>query len=419
MKAISICPGNFVHIEHICMDDSQGRIGRSRARNIAVRTACDRGMDWLFFIDADDLMAPNAFEIASLLSGQYDAIWGKICSFDHATNQIDERPGQLGETTHLYDIVFNDPYLTLQMGHFVKSEIAATSTFDEAMDTGEDFDYYLRIWKQYRCIRLDAPLFINRRGFHSGGPRSADGADWREAVHGVIDRFCDQDKPVTSFIKYDSEIRFQIRNPFDIIQRQLIMGDFFEIDELEFIRSMITTNACILEVGANIGNHIVYYSRFTSCDRIIAIEPNPEAIAILNNNLQLNGIKNVDTSRLGVGVGDRNARYRLETRENNLGATQLVEDTSGEIRAVRIDDIIDEDIDFIKIDVENMELEVLDGARELIRASKPQILIEVMNGNLEKFQDMIAEIGYRITTTFRNVNAANFFIEPIDAGGNR
>lgn len=409
VRALSVSSGNFSHVEHISVDDSLGRIGRSYARNIAVRAAYERGIDWIFFIDADDLMAPNAFEIASLLSNQYDAIWGKICSFEHTNNQIDERPGQLGETTHLHDIAFNDPYLTLQMGHFIRTEIAIANPFNEHMDTGEDFDYYLRVWNKYRCIRTNALLFINRRGLHSSGPKSANGGDWRIAVENVIDRFCEENEPVTSFYKYDCEIRFLIRNPFDIIQRQLICKDFFEINELEYIRHRIAENTSILEVGANIGNHIVYYSKFTTCGKVIAIEPNPEAIEILKKNLELNNIGNVDIHQLGAGANK--ARFRLKTRQNNLGATQLLEDADGEIEVARLDDIIHEQIDFIKIDVENMELEVLDGAMLLIDTYRPQILIEVMNSNLDEFHALISRMDYKVTKSFKYVNASNFFIE--------
>ena len=409
-KAIDICPGSFVHIEHIFIDDSLGKMGRSHARNIAVRTAYDRGIDWIFFIDADDLMAPNAFEIASLLADQYDAIWGKICSFDHTNNRIDEREGQLGETTHLHDILFNDPYLTLQMGHFVRTKIALANPFNEQMDTGEDFDYYLRVWNKYRCIRINAILFINRRGFHSSGPRSANGSDWRTAVVNVIDRFCEDHEPVTSFSKYNVEVKFLIRNPFDLIQRQLLYKDFFEIKELEFIKNRIVKNACILEVGANIGNHIVYYSKFTSCTKIIAIEPNPDAIAILKKNLQLNDINNVNIQQIGAGAD--NSRFRLKTKQNNLGATSLVRDVSGDIQVAKLDDITKEHIDFIKIDVENMELDVLEGAKGLIKRNNPLILIEVMNANVDNFKEFLTEINYKIIKTFKNVNASNFFIEP-------
>ena len=40
----------------------------------------------------------------------------------------------------------------------------------------------LEIWKKYRCLKCESTFFINVRGNHSGGPKSADGQEWRVAV---------------------------------------------------------------------------------------------------------------------------------------------------------------------------------------------------------------------------------------------
>ena len=48
-----------------------GRWRRARAR-----AARDAGADWIFFIDADDLMTPRAFSIFSRYADQFDAVWG-------------------------------------------------------------------------------------------------------------------------------------------------------------------------------------------------------------------------------------------------------------------------------------------------------------------------------------------------------
>ena len=79
-----------------------------------------------------------------------------------------------------------DPYITIQMGHFIRTSIAVKNKFNEAMNTGEDFDYYLRIWEASHCIKIMDPIFINRRGLHSTGLKSADGKMWRENVDSKI-----------------------------------------------------------------------------------------------------------------------------------------------------------------------------------------------------------------------------------------
>jgi hypothetical protein len=86
----------------------------------------------------------------------------------------------------LAEVLLHDPYLTLQMGHFVRAAVAAQHPFDTDMNTGEDFDYYLRLWEKHRCRKVRDVFFVNRRGQHSSGPRSADGNQWRVAVERLL-----------------------------------------------------------------------------------------------------------------------------------------------------------------------------------------------------------------------------------------
>jgi len=154
----------------------------SRCRNSGVRAAAEQQVDWIFFLDADDLMAPQAFALASPYLLEYDAVWGLIYSFDHNRSRPAERPGQLKTINDVTDLLSVDPFLTLQIGHFVRTRVALTTPFDPSLDAGEDFDYYLRVWAKYRCVKTPYPFFFNRRGLHSTGPRSADGRQWRMAV---------------------------------------------------------------------------------------------------------------------------------------------------------------------------------------------------------------------------------------------
>src|ERR1019366_1934281 len=55
--------GPFSQLEFHFIDDGRGALGRSKARNVGAHAARDAGADWIFFLDADDLMTPRAFSI--------------------------------------------------------------------------------------------------------------------------------------------------------------------------------------------------------------------------------------------------------------------------------------------------------------------------------------------------------------------
>ena len=184
--------GPFESIERIPVYDLEGKLGRSAARNIGIGLAEDMGCDWIFFLDADDLMAEDAFKNVVNLVHIYDAIWGLICEAPNGRlDLVKIRENQLTRATSITEILNTDPFLTLQMGFFVRTSTALQIKFDEVLDTGEDFKFYLSCWQKFRCVKEAFFLFVNVRGNHSIGPRAANGAMWRATVTQLINEVRD------------------------------------------------------------------------------------------------------------------------------------------------------------------------------------------------------------------------------------
>lgn len=183
-QACAHSQGPFDDVQFIRMEDPDGEFGRSLSRNMGVLEAHETGANWIFFLDADDLMLEHALEAMEDYVN-YDAVWGQIYDVKPGENFARRRIEQV-PVDSITDVLNYDPYLTLQMGHFVRTEIAVDNPFDTNMDAGEDFEYYLRLWKSYSCVKSDRIFFINRRGLTSQGPKSANGAIWRKNVQKVI-----------------------------------------------------------------------------------------------------------------------------------------------------------------------------------------------------------------------------------------
>ncbi len=181
--------GSFSEFMPIRIDDLDGRLGRSKTRNSGIKKAVEHGAEWIFFLDADDIMSPPAFEYVSPYLSDYDAIWGSTWVIEKCETEAKERPNQLPFLYSIEDVLSCDPFVTLQMGHFIKTSVALSTQFNETLNTGEDFDFYLRVWKKYRCIKISLPFFYNRRGYHSKGPRSATGHEWRQNVENIMRRY--------------------------------------------------------------------------------------------------------------------------------------------------------------------------------------------------------------------------------------
>lgn len=173
--------GPFDSVKIKAVDDTKGEMGRSAARNYGIKNS---KADWLFFLDADDVMYPKAMRnVLPFTDGErYDAAWGRItelkegCMFDRF---------QMPAINSYQELLQIDPYYTLQMGFFVKRKVMPL--FDESMNTGEDWKAYLHLWSNHKCVKVDFPFMANRRGYHSTGPKSANGRQWMESVHKQIE----------------------------------------------------------------------------------------------------------------------------------------------------------------------------------------------------------------------------------------
>ena len=175
--------GPFDAVELFPVYDLNGELGRSKARNLGVERAHAAGCDWVFFLDADDLLFDEAFKSVTDLVHTHDAIWGLICEAPHGRlDAVQRRPDQMPATTSIDDLLMFDPCLSIQMGAFVRTALALEIRFDESMDTGEDFKFYLACWTKYKCVKEKFFLFVKVQGNHSTGSRSTEDVMWRQAV---------------------------------------------------------------------------------------------------------------------------------------------------------------------------------------------------------------------------------------------
>ena len=413
-QASAAARGPFTQVEFIKIDQLPDELGPSVARNRGVELAQRAGAEWIFFLDARDVLDVGAFaNVAASLQG-YDAIWGAIHELDADESRGVLRPGQLLEISRIDEVLANAPFNTLQIGHFVKTAVALATPFDPARGAAAEFDYYLRLWSQYRCVKIAQPFYHERRGAHAAD--AARGVERSAAVERLI---CDKcaELDFRAEFTYRGEIfRFCVVNPFDLIHGSFLKGRFFELPELEFVEEWVGPAATIVEVGAYVGNHVVYYSRFMRPRNIIVLEPNPEAIALLRRNLAANAVSVADVSRLGVGAAAAAASYDLVCEGGaNRGATRLVRAQAGAVKSAPLDDLIQSKVDFIKIDVEGMELEVLAGASRVIAESRPKILIEVFRAQIPRFKDWLGQHRYDVRRQFDYVHAVNYLIEPAGA----
>ena len=201
----------------------------------------------------------------------------------------------------------------------------------------------------------------------------------------------------------------------DPIQNAWRRGEFFEEEELGTLSDNIKDGAHIIDIGANVGNHALYFATRMNAARVVVAEPNPLALAPLVANVVINDLTDViDLGALGVGLSDQSqGGFGMKRHDKNLGATKMFEGR-GALEVHRGDDLFaDEAPDLIKIDVEGMEMKVLSGLEETISKHRPMILIEVDGENDADFAAWFASHEYDVINEIRHSRKnCNYILRP-------
>lgn len=211
---------------------------------------------------------------------------------------------------------------------------------------------------------------------------------------------------IYTFLFEKEKVSFFLPYRKDLIEQTIIAkGSFFEISELKKVRPFVPKNAVYVDIGANVGNHLVFFGLFSDLKKIYAFEPNPDLFPILSKNVDLNELSPITTlyqnaigsrQSKGVLVGSTNPDDTFYTDKS----VQVTDD--GNVQILPLDDIIKEKVDFIKIDVEGMEIEVLKGSLNRISADKPIIFIE--SDKISEVLKILGPYGYYIEKPLANLN---------------
>jgi len=156
--------------------------------------------------------------------------------------------------------------------------------------------------------------------------------------------------------------------------------------EIEAIKSLVTPTSWFIDIGANIGTHTIGVSPYVN--RVIAFEPDPDNFDILVKNISTCGCKNVTPTHLAISD-----KFGEVATQFDYGKTKLVPGKA--IKTASLDMIGLPQIDFVKMDVEGMELEVLQGMSATLEGFKPHLLIEMQDPvQYSNVYDLLKEKNY-------------------------
>lgn len=378
-------------------EDGPAENAHARANGVARALVSDA--QWILHLECDECLHPSAFKLLAPALAPYDAMWGAIEVQDaQGTPQIPKASRfSCQDRVNALHMALN---WWVGRSHMVSAEIARRYSIPKCASVDWYARYLLNLWSNVRCLKMAHPLTTTtvlpklsmaERQYLLDELEKA--PEWIPVSHGGR----------------NFRLPFTGRNP--TLERQQLRGLFYEINELEALRSHVPTGATIIDVGANTGNHTVFFAGVMLAKRVIPIEGNPQTCDVLRQTIAANKLDAVDCSKLGIVAGRMQTKANLVTgTRGHLGTARFNENTLGKLPVLPLDALVDEAVNLIKIDVEGRELDVLNGARRIIHQYRPIIFIEVRDENVSYFLRLVAELDYSVIEIFPDEDYSNYVL---------
>lgn len=202
-------------------------------------------------------------------------------------------------------------------------------------------------------------------------------------------------------------MRFHMPSPrqFDCF-REIYLHGVWEPEVTQAVREFVRPGMTVALVGADVGYYVLLAASLNLTGTIFAVEPFPEHFRTLEQNVRENGLTAVRLLNIAAGSSDGTARLVNPGTESRLDRSGGVDGIEVVVR--RLDDVLaaelhsGQSLDFVQINVEGAELDVLKGMETVIARDRPTLLIELHGPYLPRFGtskpevlQWLADRGYR------------------------
>jgi FkbM family methyltransferase len=191
-----------------------------------------------------------------------------------------------------------------------------------------------------------------------------------------------------------------------------------ELNTVNEFKRLIKDGDTIIEIGGHIGYFSTYFARLVGSNgRVFVFEPSKSNLSYLHRNISLlpNDLKIiVDVIEKGAGSVNESLEFYLDpiTGQNNsfvkdfdgflinkkFQAESTIEVVSTIVDVIRLDDFVNDSNlipNFVKIDVEGFELQVLNGFSNTLSKFRPKLMVEIQKDELEIF-NLFQHLNYSI-----------------------
>tara|TARA_B100000427_G_scaffold48047_2_gene36027 strand:- start:8091 stop:8852 length:762 start_codon:yes stop_codon:yes gene_type:complete len=192
-----------------------------------------------------------------------------------------------------------------------------------------------------------------------------------------------------------------------------------EPETFEWISTYLSPGETVIDIGANIGVFSLYAALIPNV-HVVAFEPSANSFSTLNTNIRLNGLDgSIEAYCLGASNETKLTKLYMKdsssgSSHNSVGCSenqfgQFDAESQQAVFSIKLDDFVllseSKMPNHIKLDVDGIELQILEGSKELLKTIN-SILIEIEGKNsaenLDKINTILKDSGLKEERSWRN-----------------
>lgn len=183
---------------------------------------------------------------------------------------------------------------------------------------------------------------------------------------------------------------------FEVISDDLYvegMRGIFDCDELDLFESLIRKDSVVFDIGANIGLTSIFFAE--RCSKVYSFEPVRSTFRFLTQNITRYDLANVQLENFGFGREKKKSIIVMDKTDSASGfiGEAIVPHSEYLIENIELSTLDFftsqhkiEKVNFLKLDVEGYELEVLFGGKKLLMRDRPLVVMELNHFCLNALQ---------------------------------
>ena len=197
--------------------------------------------------------------------------------------------------------------------------------------------------------------------------------------------------------RYLGDLRVNI-NTLYAVELEMLTGEY-DPPTSRVIRKFLQEGCVAADIGANVGALTMLMAKVVGKDGVVlAVEPGPPIFSRLVKNLEWNPKIKSRVRTVQLGLSDSKGELYWHEDPKNRGNAGLLDGYGIPVDVITLDELVSREnvrrLDFVKIDVEGMELEVIKGGTRTFQEYKPVIYYETLTAfRQQRGFDIFAEIA--------------------------